>query len=117
AKYTLYKKLFDEYKTFSYDSAYSYSKKMLLAATQLNDPLKVALAKMDLGFTLISSGMFKETIETLNQIDTHLFPDSSKTDYYYLKARSYLDLSDFDRTSDYSAVYTPLGIRCIDSAL
>jgi len=117
AKYTLYKRLFDEYKTFSYDSAYSYSKKMLVAATELNDPLKVAMAKMDLGFTLISSGMFKETLETLNQIDTHVFPDSSKIDYYYLKARSYLDLSDFDRTSDYSAIYTPLGIKCIDSAL
>ncbi len=117
AEYTLYKRLFDEYKTFSYDSAYSYSKKMLAAAKELNDPLKVAMAKMDLGFTLISSGMFKETLETLNHIDIHIFPDSSKIDYYYLKARSYLDLSDFDRTNDYSAIYTPRGIDCIDSAL
>src|SRR5579872_3474834 len=83
AKYGLYKRLFDEYKTFSYDSAYSYSKKMLVAAIQLNDPLKIASAKMDLGFTLISSGMFKETLETLNKIDIRVFPDSSKIDYYY----------------------------------
>lgn len=116
-KYGLYKRLFDEYKTFSYDSAYSYSKKMLTAAKRLNDPLKIANANMALGFTLISSGMFKETIETLNQINIRVFPDSSKIDYYYLKARSYLDLSDFDRTSDYSAIYTPLGVRYIDSAL
>jgi hypothetical protein len=116
-RYAVYKQLFDEYKTFSYDSAYSYSKKMLIAAKQLNDPLKIAGANMDLGFTLISSGMFKETIETLNKIDTQVFPDSSKIDYYYLKARSYFDLSDFDRTIDYSAIYTPLGLKCLDSAL
>jgi len=117
AKYSVYKKLFDEYKTFSYDSAYSYSKQMLKTAKQLNDPLKIANADMALGFTLISSGMFKETIETLNQVDTRVFPDSNKIDYYYLKARSYLDLSDFDRNNDYSAIYMPLGLRCIDSAL
>jgi len=72
---------------------------------------------MDLGFTLISSGMFKETMETLNQIDVSVFPDSSKIQYYFLKARSYFDLSDFDRNIDYTSIYNPQGIKCIDSAL
>ena len=117
AKYTLYQKLFDEYKTFSYDSAYNYAKKLQLMAMQLNDPVKQALAKMDLGFTLISSGMFKETLETLNQVDIKLFADSNKIAYYFLKGRSYFDLSDFDRNPDYSAIYNPKGIQCIDSAL
>lgn len=116
-KYILYEKLFDEYKAFSYDSAYSYAKKLQLTATQLNDPAKQAHSKMELGFTLLSSGMFKETIETLNQIDVKLFADSDKIEYYFLKARSYFDLSDFDRNNDYSAIYNPKGIQCIDSAL
>jgi hypothetical protein len=116
-KYILYQKLFDEYKTFSYDSAYNYAKKLQVTAGQLNDPVKQALAKMDLGFTLLSSGMFKETLETLNQIDVKLFTDSNKIEYYFLKGRSYFDLSDFDRNFDYSAIYNPKGIQCIDSAL
>jgi DNA-binding CsgD family transcriptional regulator len=70
-----------------------------------------------LAFTLISSGMFKETLETLNAIDVKLFSDSDKIAYYFLKGRSYFDLSDFDRNPYYSAVYDPLGIACIDSAL
>lgn len=117
ARYDLYQNLFDEYKTFSYDSAYLYSKKLQATAKQLNDPARQAVSKMDLAFTLLSSGMFKETLETLNQIDTKLFTDSNKFDYYFLKARSYLDLSDFDRNVDYSATYMPMGIRYIDSAL
>ena len=72
---------------------------------------------MELGFTLISSGMFKETLETLNQVDVKLFSDSDKIEYYFLKGRSYFDLSDFDRNSDYSSIYNPHGIQCIDSAL
>ena len=116
-KYALYQNLFDEYKAFSYDSAYSYSKKLRLTAEKLNDPAKLARAKMELGFTLISSGMFKETLETLNQVDVKLLTDSDKIEYYFLKGRSYFDLSDFDRNVDYSALYNPKGIQCIDSAL
>ncbi|MES2108222.1 MAG: DUF6377 domain-containing protein [Bacteroidota bacterium] len=116
-KYALYQKLFDEYKAFSYDSAYNYAKKLQLTAGELGDPAKLAHAKMELGFTLISSGMFKETLETLNQVDIKLFSDSDKIEYYFLKGRSYFDLSDFDRNPDYTAVYNPRGIQCIDSAL
>ena len=116
-RYALYQKLFDEYKAFSYDSAYNYAKKLQLIAGQLGDPAKQAHAKMELGFTLISSGMFKETLETLNQVDIKLFSDSDKIEYYFLKGRSYFDLSDFDRNPDYTSLYNPKGIQCIDSAL
>jgi DNA-binding CsgD family transcriptional regulator len=116
-KYALYQNLYDEYKAFRYDSAYSYAKKLEIAAGLLADPGKLATAKMNLAFTLISSGMFKETLETLNAIDVKLFSDSDKIAYYFLKGRSYFDLSDFDRNPYYSAVYDPLGIACIDSAL
>lgn len=116
-KYDLYQKLYNEYKNFSYDSAYNYAKKLQQAAAQLHDPARMAFAKMELGFTLISSGMFKETLETLNSIDLSLLSTSDKVDYYFLKARSYFDLSDFDRNIDYSAVYNPKGVQCIDSAL
>jgi tetratricopeptide (TPR) repeat protein len=116
-RYILFSRLFDEYKNFSYDSAYNCAKKLERIANKLNDPVLLATAKMKLSFTLISSGMFKETLETLNEIDIKYFPDSSKIEYYFLKGRSYFDLSDFDRNSDYSAIYNPEGIACIDSAL
>ncbi len=116
-KYNLYELLYNEYKTFSYDSAYNYAKKLKLTATARNDPVLLASAKMKVGFTLISSGMFKETLETLNSIDVSLLSDTAKLEYYFLKGRSYFDWSDFDRNEDYFVVYNPKGIKCVDSAL
>ncbi|NCD72113.1 DUF6377 domain-containing protein [Mucilaginibacter agri] len=116
-RYSLYLALYDEYKAFQYDSAYNYAKKAEITATQLKDPKLIASAKMKLGFSLISAGMFKETLETLNSIKLANLTDSSKAEYYFLKARSYFDLSDFDHNNDYGAIYNPLGTKCIDSAL
>jgi hypothetical protein len=116
-KYNLYQQLFNEYKNFSYDSAYYYARKLKQAAIQLNDPPLIAYANMAVGYTFISSGMFKETLETLNGINVNLLSNDDKVDYYFLKARSYFDLADFDRSVDYSAIYNPKGIKCIDSAL
>ncbi|MDB5144625.1 MAG: hypothetical protein JWQ66_3338 [Mucilaginibacter sp.] len=116
-RYDLYQHLFNEYKNFSYDSAYNYAKKLQVTANQFKDPARIAFAKMELGFTLISSGMFKETLETLNSINLKDLADDDKVEYYFLKARSYFDLSDFDRNNDYSIIYNPKGIQCIDSAI
>jgi hypothetical protein len=116
-KYNIYQQLYNEYKNFSYDSAYNYAKKLQATAALLNDPGRMASAKMELGFTLISSGMFKETLETLNNINLQYLSANDKVEYYFLMARSYFDLSDFDRNVDYSATYNPKGIACIDSAL
>ncbi|QEC76088.1 DUF6377 domain-containing protein [Mucilaginibacter ginsenosidivorax] len=116
-KYNIYQQLYNEYKNFSYDSAYNYAKKLQETAAKLNAPNRMAFAKMELGFTLISSGMFKETLETLNSINLQYLSTDDRVEYYFLKARSYFDLSDFDRNVDYSAIYNPKGIQFIDSAL
>ena len=116
-KYTIYQSLYEQYKSFSYDSAYSYAKKLQDISIQLNNPLLIASAKMKLAFTLLSSGLFKETLEKLNSINIQSLPANGKADYYFLKARSYFDLSDYDRNPDYFDLYDPQGIKCIDSAM
>ena len=78
----------------------------------------IASAKMKLAFTLLSSGLFKETLDELGGIDVQIFNATDKSDYYFLKARSYFDLSDYDRSPAITAVSSAaLGIRCIDSAI
>ena len=116
-KYTIYDSLYEQYKSFSYDSAYTYAKKLQGISGQLNNPRLVAPAKMKLAFILLSSGLFKETLEELNTTDLQLFDAGDKIAYYFLKARSYFDLADYDRSPDYSSIYNPRGIDCIDSAL
>jgi len=116
-QYAAYSDLYDQYKSFNYDSAYTYAKQLHAAAIKLNNPVLIAESKMKLAFTLLSSGLFKETFEYLNSINVAVFPVQYKIDYYFLKARSYFDLSDYNRSKDFSAIYDPKGIGCIDSAL
>jgi hypothetical protein len=116
-KYQACDALYEQYKSFSYDSAYTYAKKLQLTSAALHDPVLIASANMKMGFTLLSSGLFKETLEELNSINLHALSTDDKVDYYFLKARSYFDLSDYTRSPDYTIIYDPEGIKCIDSAL
>jgi hypothetical protein len=117
AKFSSYDSLYEQYKSFKYDSAYFYAKKLETTAIVLGDPGEIDLSKIKLAFTLLSSGLFKETLEELSGINAKLLPVDYRINFYFLKARTYFDLSDYDRSQDYTAVYNPRGISCIDSAL
>jgi hypothetical protein len=53
----------------------------------------------------------------LNSIGIQVLPANEKIDYFFLKARTYFDLADYDRSPDYFDIYDPVGIKFIDSAL
>lgn len=116
-RFAIYTELFEAYKVFKYDSTYSYAKRLQETAQQLNDPSRILFARMKLCFSLLSSGMYKETFDSLSQVQEHLLPDSSKAEYYSLMGRYYYDLSDFDKDAYYTPMYNQLGNRYIDSAL
>ena len=82
----------------------------------LNDPVKIAYAKTQLGFVLLSSGMFKETLDSLSNLSVSGMPDSIKMDYFFVLARAYYDLGDFDKDRYYTPRYNKLGTQYIDSA-
>jgi len=64
-----YQPLYEEYKVFNYDSAFFYARKLTATALRLGDPSRIIYARLKTGFCLLSSGMFKETIDSLNEID------------------------------------------------
>jgi tetratricopeptide (TPR) repeat protein len=115
-RYELLKALAEEYKTFIYDSAFSTLNRLQRVAYRLNDPVKIAYAKVQLGLVLLSSGMFKETLDSLETLDVAGLPDSIRLEYYYVMARSYYDLGDFDKDRYYTPHYNKLGTLFIDSA-
>lgn len=61
--------------------------------------------------------MFKETFDSLHQIDIKGRPNSIKAEYYFLMSRYYYDLADYDNHTFYSPVYTNNGTTYIDSAI
>lgn len=115
-QYLLYLKLYNEYKSFNYAEAFNYVRKVQQTASALKDPEKIAYGKIKLGFILLSSGMFKETFDSLKTVDTRLLSSDEKKEYYFLTARTYYDLADFDRDTYYTPVYNKLAGNYTDSA-
>lgn len=109
--------LFDEYKSFKYDSAYYYleqakSKAIVLKSRQLLD-----LTRIKEGFVLLSSGLFKEAIDTLNSIKPETLPTKTKFDYLSVKARAYYDLADYNKDQRYNLNYIRQGNLYLEEAL
>src|SRR5688500_5305725 len=115
-RFEVLQRLSNEYKTFIYDSAFSNISKMQQLSYHLKDSIKIAYSKTQLGFVLLSSGMFKETLDSLSNLNVTGMPDSIKIDYYFVLARAYYDLGDFDKDRYYTPKYNTLGSRYIDSA-
>lgn len=116
-RYTIYFKLYEEYKTFIYDSAFTYARKLQEEAYRSGDASKIAFAKVKLGFILVSSGMFNEALDSLHTADRSVLADSQRVEFYALMARAYYDLVDFNGDRYFTELYTTLGNQYIDSAL
>ncbi len=116
-RYALYRALCHEYEVFIYDSAFAYAQRLSTTAHQINDPARINYARMRTGFILVSSGMFKESFDSLKRVDVRALPDSSKIEYYSTLARAYFDLGTYDSEPYYNTVYTRIGSQNLDSAL
>jgi hypothetical protein len=115
-QFQLYNDLYHVYKTFVFDSAFRFGEKMLEKAYQLNDKYKIGYARIKLSFIMISSGMFKETFDTLNVVEVKYLLDSTRTDYYRVLARAYSDLNIYNKDFHYRRYYEELNSKYNDSA-
>jgi len=112
-----YLNLFTEYKSFIYDSAFTCAIKVQQIAYQLHDKEKIAISKINFGFILISSGMFKEAFDTLQALSIGNMPDSILMQYYALKTRAYFDLIGYDANPYYGLIYSIKLNQYIDSTI
>ncbi len=114
--YLIYLKLYNEYKTYDFSKAFYYSKKLEQTGGLLKNPSKIADGKTKIGFILISSGLFKETFDALKSVEVKHLSDSAKIDFYFLNARCYYDLADYDKDDYFSPSYVKRAAAYIDSA-
>ncbi|MEJ7677066.1 MAG: DUF6377 domain-containing protein [Segetibacter sp.] len=91
--------------------------KIQALSQQTGNQSLIMLARIKLGFTMLSSGMYKEAEDSLSLVDVKILPDSNKAEYYALMARYYYDLSDFDNHIYYTPLYNAIGTTYVDSAL
>lgn len=117
ARFDLALRIYDEYKAFKYDSAFVYCQKIRRLAKQLRSPEKLEVAKLKLAFVLLSSGLFKETFETLDSINARRLTLPDKQSLYFLKARAYSDLGNFNQDQTYRPAYYAKALAYADTAL
>lgn len=115
-QYLLCDRLYKEYKDFVFDSAHTYTKKLILLSSKMNDRSKYDESKIKLGTIQLSWGMFKETFDELREIDVNLLPDSIKLRYYELKSRTYTNLALYNTDEFYSPVNQMESIKALKSA-
>jgi hypothetical protein len=115
--YESYLQLFEEYKSFKYDSAYYFLDKAKSQSLILKDSIKLSRAKINEGFVLLSAGLFKEAIDTLHSIKVTILPKSYKYQFYSVKARAYYDLADYTQDPRFSVNYVQKANKFIEKAL
>jgi hypothetical protein len=117
ARYSVCEKLYEEYRVYQSDSAYVYTQKLIAISTATHSPQRLNESRIKLSFLLLSSGMFKETFECLDQINTKVLDNRAKLEYYSVKSRAYSDLADYNSDKNYAPFDQRQAIKFIDSAI
>ncbi|MFY7651170.1 MAG: DUF6377 domain-containing protein [Chitinophagaceae bacterium] len=117
AKYEVNFQLFNAYQLYHFDSAFYYASNLLNIGNKLNNRTYISQAQIQLGFILLSAGMFKEALEALAKVEPKNLNDSFKANYYALYGRYYYDLNDYNFNGIYTTVYLQKAAAYIDSAL
>lgn len=114
--YQAYFSLFKEYRSFKYDSAYMYVENSKEVAREMNNDSLIAQTKIHEGFVLLSSGLFKEAVDTLTSIDTLKLSTPAKYKYFYTRARSFFDLAEYNDDEIFRIDYTRKGIQMLEKS-
>ena len=115
--YAKYLKLYYAYSVFKYDSAYAYARKLQGIAGALNDPALINYSKLKVNFLLVSTGMFKEVIDSLKSLELSSLDRTGKAEYFTIMARCFYDLAEYDNDIIYQPLYNQKADTYLDSSL
>ena len=117
ARYKYNHQLFEEYKLFNQDSAYSYGYKTRNLAVQLDSFPLISKAAIDLAEVTVSAGMYKETLDLLEKIEPDKVAPNQRSLYYGLMGRVYSEMAEFSSLNHYSLKYNNLASEFRKKAL
>jgi hypothetical protein len=105
AQYNLLLKIFEEYRSFKFDSALTYAQRMISLTTQYKKENKQNEIKIQLGSILHRSGLYKEAFDVVREIDTATLSKSLKSDYLSLRAWLNVSIGEYDNDAYFSQIY------------
>lgn len=117
-RYNALDRLYGENMSYCFDSAYKYSKQMLILGRELGPDYEVD-SRTKYAFILSNGGFFKEAIDSIGKIDITREGISDKvlTEYYISLGRIYHNLSFYARDPELEYHYQELGNDLLAKAL
>ncbi|MDQ3017600.1 MAG: hypothetical protein M3R25_12900, partial [Bacteroidota bacterium] len=103
-----------EYQSFNYDTAYIEIQRLKKSATTTPEVIQADLQE---AFILLSSGLFRESIDKLDGIAISDAPDSIRSLYYFYLARSHFDMADAYTRYLNNEVQFHAGMNNLDKAI
>ena len=115
-RFNSYSRIFDEYQSYQFDSAYVYVNKMIDIASNIKNDSLLNQSRYYLTFIYTSAGLFTDADKTINSMHTTSLSNQQLATFYNLYARVYSDMSNF-QDKLFSDKYAHLYYAYTDSAL
>ena len=116
-RYKAYSKLYEQYKSYQYDSAMVYAERCETIAQQLSNRNYVLEAGCMKAFCLLSAGLYKEAFDQMRLLKHNNVDPKYKELYYKMQVRLYYDIADYNQSKAYRDNYCAQGHIYTDSLL
>lgn len=117
ARYNLSQQLFNEFKTYKRDSAFHYGILNKSIAIKMNDSLLISNANINLADICVSSGMYKEAIDFIQDISVNQLPVNRLSIFYGLLGRCYSDMAEYSNIPYFYIEYNKLAKKYREKAV
>lgn len=117
ALYKAYIRLYDEYKSYKYDSATVYASKCMHIAASMKHVDYMMEAHCIKAFCLLSAGLYKEAFDEMEAIDLRDVSTEYRKRYYAMQTRLNYDIADYNHAQPYLDEYLHKGHLYTDSLL
>lgn len=103
--YSVNQQIYKEYRPYISDSAIVYLKRNLALANELNNINWQLESKLQLAYLLASIGLYKESVDLLDEVKSVDLPPDLILSYYNCMEHTYGELSFYSKDSDLSEIY------------
>lgn len=107
--------LYNEYKSYRYDSARHYSYACLELANRLQNDQYIAQSKEAIAFSLISAGFLSEAQDIIKSIDRRVLSGKLLEDYYEINSQLWRSMADYITDEPFYTRYITRSNEYLDS--
>ena len=114
-RYGLMYSLYNEYKSYRYDSARHYSYACLDLATRQHKSQNIAQSKLAIAFSLISAGILREANDVIATINKDSLNGRLLVDYYEVNSQLWRSMADYVKEDPFYSKYIAWSNAYLDS--